>query len=218
MTSLIAHDLRVATRQAAWPIALGLHLAGAMLFVTVWGPTNGVPLWSASILTQLVAADRLLLAILLTWLVTPLCAPGPGVDLTGWASVAGISVSRALASRIAAAGVLAILVTVTLAPVVMVAAEIAGAPVSAAIVALIEMAMFSVAAVGLTAASAAVWQHPLAVWCAGMVTTVIAAFGVRLLASGVTRLAACVLMAGIGASALVATARRRWLWISERAA
>jgi hypothetical protein len=218
MMSLIAHDLRVATRQAAWPIALGLHLAGAMLFIFVWGPTNGVPLWSASLLAQLVAADRLLLAVLLTWLVTPLCAPGPRVDLTGWASVAGVSVSRAMAARIAAAGVLAILITVTLAPVVMIAAEIAAAPMSAAVVSLIEMAIFSLAVVGLTAASAAIWQHPLAVWCAGMATTVIAAFGVRLLAPGIARLTACVLVAGIGTSAVVATARRRWLWISERAA
>lgn len=215
MRSLIAHDLRVATRQAAFPIAFGLHLAGMVLFVAVWGPTNGVPLWSAPILAQLVAADRLLLGMLLTWLVTPLCAPATDVDLLGWASVTGMPVSRLIASRAAAAGVLAVLVTISTAPVVMVAAQIAAAPMTAAMMAVVEMMIFAMLAVGLTAASAAIWRHPLAVWCAGMTMTVIAAFGVRLLPSGAIRFAACGIVAAAGVAAAVGTAQRRWQWLDQ---
>lgn len=215
MRPLIAHELRVATRRAAWPIALGLHLVATTLFIAVWGPTGGVSLWLAPLLSQLVAADRLLLAVLLTWLVTPLFAPGADADLIGWSSVTGLPMGRLVASRAAAAVTLAVVLTFTTVPIAVAAAQMSAQPITAVLDASLEMTVFALLVVGLTAGASVVWRHQLAVWCTGMALTVVAAFGVRLLSPGLPRIATCALIAVVGLAAAAGTATHRWAWLEE---
>lgn len=215
MRPLIAHDLRVATRRAAWPIALGLHLVAATLFVAVWGPTGGVSLWLAPLLAQWVAADRILVAVLLTWLVTPLFAPGADVDLVGWSGVTGLPVRRLVVARAAAAMTLAVVLTLSATPITVAAAQMSAQPVAALLAASLEMAVFALLAVGLTAGASVVWRHQLAVWCTGMALTAVAAFGVRLLSPGPPRIATCAVIAIAGIAAAAGTATHRWAWLEE---
>lgn len=217
MSALIAHDLRLATRRAAWPVAIGLHLATATLFVAVWGPTNGVPIWTAPLLPQLVAADRLLLAVLLTWLVTPLLAPDRASDMTGWSGVTGVSVTRLMLSRAAAASLMAIVLVISAAPVVVAAAQVSALDGAAVVSACLEMAAFSLLVVGVTALSAVIWRDRLAVWCCSMALTIAAAVVVRLASPVVPRLTVCALVTVLGVTSAVRAARGRWLWIDEDA-
>ena len=215
MMTLIVHELRIATRRASWPWAFGLHLTAAALFVAVWGPTNGLPLWSAPMLAQLVAADRLLVAVLLTWLVTPLFAPDRDVDLLGWSSVAGVSVNRVMAARALAAIVLALVMVAAALPVAVVAGQISAATPGAVAEAVLDMAGFSLLAVGLAAAAALACRGELVVWCTAMALSTAAAFAVRPLPLGPARVAVCVLIAVAAIVAVADTADRRARWIEE---
>lgn len=217
MTALIAHDLRLATRRVAWPLAIGLHAAATTLFVAVWGPTNGVPLWTAPLLSQLVAADRLLLAVLLTWLITPLLAPDHAADLTGWSAVTGVSVTRLMLSRAVAAILMALVMVISAAPIIVAAAQVSALDSAVLMLACLEMAAFSLLVVGATALSAVIWRDRLAVWCGSMALTIAAAVVARLVSPAVPRLAVCALVTVIGVTSAVRAARGRWLWIDEDA-
>ena len=215
MMALIAHELRATTRRTAWPVVIALHLTTAALFIAAWGPTNGVPLWSAPLLTQLVAADRLLLAVLLTWLVTPLLSPDTGADLPGWSAVAGVTVTQILRARAIAAAVLAVTLVLVITPIAVAAAQMSGPASPSVFAAVAEMTSFALLTVGVTAISAAAWRDPLAVWSGSMAVTGIAAFGLRLLTSGSARIALALGVAAIGLAIVTAAARHRFTWTVE---
>jgi hypothetical protein len=215
MRSLVLHELRRGMRRAAWPLALGLHLVGVTLFVAVWGPTGGVPLWAAPLLTQLVAADRMLLAVLLTWLVTPLFAHDAHADLVGWSGVTGISVRSLMASRAIAASLLAIMMVLSGVPIVAAASQISSVPLAGLAGTSLEMLSFSLLAVGLVAAASIAWRRQVAVWCGGMLLTTAAAFAARMWTPGTLRVAVCLLVAATGMAAATTTVIRRSTWIDE---
>lgn len=215
MRPLVLHELRRAMRRAAWPLALGLHLCGITLFVAVWGPTGGVPLWAAPLLSQLVAADRILLAVSLTWLITPLFAPDAHGDLVSWSSVTGLSVRAVMASRAIAASWLAIMMVISGAPVVAAASQMSSVPLDGLAGAWLEMLSFSLLTVGLAAVASIVWRRQIAVWGGSMLLTTAAAFGARMWAPGTIRVTVCLLVAAAGMAAATATVIRRSTWIDE---
>jgi len=103
MISLVLHETRLIGRRAAWPAALVLHAAAASMFVSLWGPTGGVPLWAASVLQQLAAMDRLAAAVLLTWLTTFVLADDADGrrSVVDWSALTGRSTRSVFRARIA---------------------------------------------------------------------------------------------------------------------
>src|SRR5690348_11005906 len=104
MMPLAIHEARVLGRRGMWAAALAAHAMATALFVSLWMPTGGVPLWEASVLQQLAAADRVLMAVLLTWMSTFVLADydGEGRRLADWSVLTGRPARAILRARIAA--------------------------------------------------------------------------------------------------------------------
>jgi len=106
------------TRRAIWPAALTIHAAIVSAFVGLWGPTGGVPLWDASTLTQLTAAERVCSAVLLTWLTTFVLTDddGGGRSMLDWSALTGQPVQRVFIARGILSAILALVFVAVASP------------------------------------------------------------------------------------------------------
>lgn len=212
MIALIAHELRLVTRRAAWPAALLVSSGAAALFVAVWGPENGVPLWTASVLQQLTAVTRVLLAVSATWLSTYVLTDDAdgGHRLSEWSVATGRSPAALARARVIAAVVLCGLMVIATAPAIVAASQIASASSRAVAGALGGGLGFVLLSVGVTAATAIAQSGRLAVWCTAMAICVAAAAGVGLFDAAVVRAAAPALagLALLTAAPLAAQVRK----------
>ena len=188
MIKLALHEARMIGRRAIWPAALILHAAAAAMFVGIWGPTGGVPLWQASLLEQLGAMDRLATAVLLTWLSTFVLADDAGARrLADWSALTGLPAASVLHARIAAMAALTLVFIAVAAPAFVAAGETAAAA-PGEVVAHAAMALgFAVFSVGVTAAASVALRDRVAVWCSAMTVCLIAALGVRILPTDLAR-------------------------------
>ncbi len=191
MIPLIVREVHLVTRRAAWPVAIVIHAAAAALFVGVWGPTGGVPLWQSSVVQQLAAVDRLIAAILLTWVATfVLSDDETGVrDLRDWSVLTGRPAREIFRTRIAAALMLSLVFTASAVPAFVAAGEFAAAPagdVAAHVGAALGFACF---ALGATTVASAALGNRVAAWTTAMSICVAAAFGIRMLDTLTMRIA-----------------------------
>ena len=129
MIALAVYEARLLGRRGAWAAALALHAIAASSFVALWMPTGGVPLWQASVLQQLAAADRLLLAVLLTWLSTFVFADDEdnGRRVVDWSALTGRTSQSIFRSRIAAMAVMSLILAAVAVPAFVAAAEVSAA-------------------------------------------------------------------------------------------
>jgi hypothetical protein len=172
------------------------------LFVALWMPTGGVPLWQASVLQQLAAADRLLIAVLLTWLSTFVLADdeGDGRRLVDWSALTGRAAPSVFRARIAAmAGMALVFIGVAL-PAFIAAAEVSAAPLSELAAHVAAAAGFACLCLGITSIITVTVRDRVAVWCVAMTVCVLSAVAVRALdtialRSAVPALAGAILLA-----------------------
>jgi hypothetical protein len=181
MMPLAWQEIRTATRRAAWPVAVFGHAAIAALFVVVWGPTGGVPLWQAPVLQQLAAAERVSTAVVLTWLLTYIVTDEKDRSLADWSALVGRPAKTVFTARLIATMLLTIVLVAGAAPAF--AAAGAEAAASSADVALQLSAALSFAlfCASITALAAATFKNRVAVWCAAMTTCLVAAVAARFL-------------------------------------
>ena len=208
MIALARHEIRMIGRRAIWPAALILHAAAAALFVGVWGPTGGVPLWQASLLAQLSSMDRLATAVLLTWLATFVLTDDAGARrLMDWSALTGVPAASVLRARIWAVTALALVFIAVAGPAFVAAGETAAAT-SGDIAAHVGSALgFAVFATGITAAASVALRNRVAVWCTAMAVCLIAALGVRMLPTDLMR-AVTPALAGLAMLAMAPSALR----------
>jgi hypothetical protein len=183
MISLAVNEARMIGRRGAWPAALVLHALATALFVILWAPTGGVPLWQSSVLQQLAAFDRVLTAAVLTWLSTFVLAddePG-GRDLIEWSAVCGRPARTILRARIAAISGLTLVFLTTAAPAFVAAADVSAAPWSELAADAGAALGFACLAVGVTSAIRVTVKDRVAVWCIAMTVCLVAVLGVRML-------------------------------------
>lgn len=192
MIATATHEIRMAARRAAWPLALALHAAAASLFVILWGPTGGVPLWEATVLQQLVVVDRIAAAVLLTWLVTFVFAddtpdPASSRRIADWAALFGYSPAAIFRSRAMAAACAALVFVAVAIPALVAAGALSaatGRDVAAQAGALLGFAWLGVS---LTAAMSVAVRDRVGIWCWSMTLTAIAALATRMFDTALTR-------------------------------
>lgn len=211
MIRLAVHEARMLGRRGVWPAALVMHALATSLFVGLWAQTGGVPLWQASLLQQLAAFDRLVIATVLTWFATVALADDErgGRNLVEWSAVCGRPAPAILRARVAAMAALTLVFLIVAAPAFVAAADISAAgprELAADAAAVFGFACF---ALGVTAAARVAVRDRVAVWCIAMAVSGLASVGVRLLASTALR-AAAPAVAGIVLLALAPSAVRRW--------
>jgi hypothetical protein len=183
LISLVVHEARVLGRRGVWAAALAAHAIAASLFVVLWMPTGGVPLWQASMLQQLAAADRLMLAVLLTWLSTFVLADdeGGGRSAVDWSALTGRPDRSIIRARVAAmAAMSVILVSVALPPFVA-AAEVSAAPAGELAGHVLSALGFACFCLGVTSIISVTVRDRVAIWCVAMTACVLAAVAVRAL-------------------------------------
>jgi hypothetical protein len=212
MIALGVHEIRVICRRAVWPAALTLHAFAASVFVALWGPTGGVPLWQASVLQQFAAAERLLLAILLTWLATFVLADdaAAGRSAADWGALTGRRVDAVLRARLAALALLTAVLLAVAMPALVAAGDLSAATRGEIARQLGAAAGFACLCVGVTAIAAVAQRDRVAIWCTAMLCSAAAALGVRWFD---TELMRAVVPLGAGAAmlalALLAARNRR---------
>lgn len=183
MIPLVMYETVIAARRTAWPVALALHAAAAVLFLGIWGATGGVPLWRASVLAQLATIDRVVLSVILTWLCGYVLTDGRNGErqLLDWSALTGQTPERVFGARIAAATVLAIVCTSVAAPAFVAAGEAAAIAVGDAASHLGAAFGFALLCVGVTALATVAIANRIVGWSAAMCVCLIAAVGVRVL-------------------------------------
>jgi hypothetical protein len=191
MMSLASHEVRIIGRRAAWPIALAGHAVAMSLFVALWGPTGGIPLWEASLLQQLVVADRIICAVVLTWLVTFILADdeGGGRSLMHWSLLTGKPAVSIFRARVVAAAAITLVFVSTALPVFVAAADISAAPARELTWQIASVAGFACLCAGITAVATAAIGDRVAIWIIAMLLTLLAAAGVQPLDTTVLRAA-----------------------------
>ena len=192
MIALALHEARMLTRRGIWPAALAVHALIASAFVAMWGPTGGVPLWEASTLHQLTAADRIVSALLLTWLATfVLTDDGDGRRRTSdWSALTGRPPQFVYGARLILAIFLALIFVAVVAPAFAAAGASSAATSADAATQLLLAAAFATLSLGITAISSVALKDRVAVWCTAMVVSLIAAIGVQVLEGTGLRVAA----------------------------
>lgn len=208
---LTRHEARMIGRRAVWPAALVLHALTTSLFVILWAPTGGVPLWQASVLPQLAAFDRLAIAAVLTWLSTFVLADDESGarDLVEWSAVCGRPARTILRARMAAISAMALIFLTAAAPAFVAAGEVSAAPLSELAADAGVLFGFACFAIGVTAAIRVAVRDRLAVWCIAMAVCLIAAVGVRMLGTVALRAIAPALT-GVILLGWASYAVRRW--------
>jgi hypothetical protein len=183
MIVMATHELRLIGRRAVWPVALVLHAAAASLFVAIWAPTDGVPLWQASVLQQLAAIDRLVIAVVLTWLSMFVLTDdnGGARRMVDWSAITGRSVETVFKSRIVAVALLALIFISVALPAFAAAAEAGGASAGELAAQLAAMAGFAALCVGVSAAAGVAVRNRVAAWYTAMLCCLLTAVAVRLL-------------------------------------
>lgn len=190
MTALIALELRRVLRRPAWPVTLVALLATVGTFVTIWGPTHGVPLWTATLLGQTTAAARVALAIFGTWLAAHTVALDTPAATARWRLVTGQR-----ASRIQLARTLAALATVGAAACVVIpalwrAVSISGATDRDLAVATLHTIAFGLTTAALTAAARTFTRSAVGTWSVAMTLALALAVAIRVVAPMPLRLIA----------------------------
>jgi hypothetical protein len=210
--SLALHEARLIGRRVVWPASLVLHAAAVSMFVSLWGPTGGVPLWQATVLQQLAAMDRLAAAVLLTWLSTFVLTDDEDGrrNLADWSALTARPAPSIFRARIAAIVCLAIVFVAVTLPAFFAAAELSAAPGTSLAAEIGAAAGFAVLCLGITAIAAIALDVRVGVWITAMSCAAVAAVAIRALDTTVAR---AVTPALIGALLLViaplgATGRR----------
>lgn len=181
MIALVLHESRMVTRRGVWPAVLVLHAVAASAFVAMWGPTGGVPLWEASSLHQLSAADRILSAVLLTWLTTfVLTDEASGRRrMADWAVLTGRPTQFVYGARIIVAIFLALIFIAAAAPAFAAAGASSAATSGDAATQFFLAAAFAVFALGVTAMASVALNDRVAIWCTAMVVSLVAAVAIQ---------------------------------------
>jgi hypothetical protein len=203
MIALALHEIRIATRGPAWPVALVLNALACSLFVAIWGPTGGVPLWRASPLEQLAAVDRVIAAVVLTWFATHLLADDEtgARRLVDWSALTGRSTDWVFRARAIAVAILAAVFTVVGTPAFVAAADLSAVSMGALPQHAAAALGFAALCLGVTAIMTVVTSDRIVIWCTAMIACLIAAVGVRLLDTMLLRAA---VPAAIGTMLVVA--------------
>ncbi len=207
MIALLLHEAQILTRRAIWPVAVTLHAIATAAFVGIWGPTGGVPLWDASVLHQLTAADRILGAVLITWLSTYALSDDDARGLLDWSALTGRPVKSVYGARLAVAAVLGVIFTIVAVPAFAAAGE-ASAATRGDVAAQIGAAIgFALLCVGVTAVANVAVEDRVGVWCTAMALSLIAAVAIQIIDQTWLRIAAP-LAAGIALMTMAAAGIR----------
>jgi len=208
---LARHEARIIARRGVWPAALVLHALATSLFVVLWAPIGGVPLWQASVLQQLAALDRLLIAVVLTWLTTfVLASDESGArDVIEWSAVCGRPARTVFRARIAAASVMAVVFVAMAVPSFIAAADVSAAPLAELAADAWSALGFACLTIGVTAAIRVAVSDRVAIWSIAMAISCAAALGVRLLDGAALR-AVAPAVAGAALLAWAPYAVRAW--------
>ena len=187
--SLAIHEARVLGRRGIWAAALAIHAISASLFVALWMPTGGVPLWQATVLEQLAAADRLLVAALVTWLSTFVLADEEtgGRAVTDWSALTGLPARSIVRARIAAAAMMTLVLASVALPAFVAAAGVSAATTTELTGHLGSALGFACFCLGVTSVASVSVRDRVAVWCVSMTVCVLAAVGVRALDGAILR-------------------------------
>jgi hypothetical protein len=177
--ALALHETRMICRRGVWPAALTLHALAASLFVSIWGPVGGVSLWDASVLQQLAALDRVISAVVLTWLATFVIADDPARTISDWSALTGRSAATVFRARVAALCALTCLFVAVAVPAFVAASDLSAASNLELARQLGAEGAFAVFCVGVTALSAVALDHRVAAWCSAMICCIAAAAGVH---------------------------------------
>lgn len=179
MMPLALQELRLVTRRAAWPIAIFVHAATAALFVIVWGPTGGVPLWQSTVLQQLAAAERVSGAIVLTWLTTYIVTDERDRSLGDWSALTGRPMKTVFAARLIAVVLVTAALMAAAAPAFFAAGAEAAATVGDIALQMSAALGFALLCAAVTATVAIGFKSRVGIWCTAMTACLIAAVGVR---------------------------------------
>lgn len=181
MIALIRHEARMLTRRAMWPVALTLHAFAVSAFVGIWGPLGGVPLWEASTLHQLTAVERIVAAVLLTWLATSLLSDDDDNTrrVTDWSALTGRSVKAVFGARVVLSTLGAVVFMTVAAPAFAAAGASAAATLPDIAAEMGSAAGFSVFCGGVTAVSSVSLRDRVGVWCTAMAISLVAAAAVQ---------------------------------------
>jgi hypothetical protein len=189
MIGLAIYEARLLGRRGSFAAALAVHALAASLFVMLWMPTGGVPLWEASLLQQLAAADRVLTGALLTWLSTFVFADDEGGmrNAIDWSALTGRSVRSVFRTRIAAMAAMSVVLVAVAVPAFVAAADASAAPINELAGHLGAALGFACFCLGVTSMIAATVRDRVAVWCIAMAVCLAAAVGVRALETAALR-------------------------------
>lgn len=192
MIALIRHEARMLTRRAMWPVALTLHAFVASAFVGIWGPLGGVPLWDASTLHQLTAVERIVAAVLLTWLATSVLSDDDDDTrrVTDWSALTGRPDKVVFGARVVLSTLGAVVFTTVAAPAFASAGASAAATLTDIVAGMGSAAGFSIFCVGVTAVISVSLRDRVGVWCTAMAISLVAAAAVQQLDTTWLRIAA----------------------------
>ena len=168
MGALIWRDLAMVSRAPALWVSAALYTSGLAFFVVVWG--DGVPVaGAASNWRQFIAAERILLAVLLPWTAAR-CGVSSRRELVLTGVVTAKPPAALVLARCAALGLALIAVALAALPVVVLMQQIAGASAGAVALALVPIAALAIFVASVTTTVSIVLEAPVRVW--GMVTAV----------------------------------------------
>ena len=212
MMALVLLEAKVAMRRAAWPVALALYAGTGALFLGVWGATSGIPLWRATILDQLAAADRVTMSIVFTWLCGYVLSDGPdgSRQCAEWSALTGRPPETVFRARVGGAAILSFICTVAAVPTSVAAAIESAATASHITAHLAGTAAFGLFCVGTSAIASVAFQRRITAWASAMVAGTIGAVGVHLLHSTAFRIGAPSATGALGILAATAIVRRRF--------